>query len=282
MKGMAIARYLPVFVLAVIALFVWSVPTHRGLSVSFLDVGQGDAIFIQSPSGTQILVDGGPDGSVLRELSKKMPFWDRTIDAVIESHPDKDHIAGLVEVMKRYDVGTFLEPGIENDTAPTVALAKAVREEKGIEDVRARRGMRLHFGGGAYADILFPDRDVDTIETNTGSIVMKVVYGDTSFFLSGDSPQAVEKYLTALDGENLKSTVLKAGHHGSKNSSAEEFVTAVTPEYVVYSRGCDNTYGHPAFEVKALMKKLRIPAHDTCEEGTIMFQSDGRELTLLR
>lgn len=282
MKGMAIARYLPVFVLAVIALFVWSVPTHRGLSVSFLDVGQGDAIFIQSPSGTQILVDGGPDGSVLRELSKKMPFWDRTIDAVIESHPDKDHIAGLVEVMKRYDVGTFLEPGIENDTAPTVALAKAVREEKGIEDVRARRGMRLHLGGGAYADILFPDRDVDTIETNTGSIVMKVVYGDTSFFLSGDSPQAVEKYLTALDGENLKSTVLKAGHHGSKNSSAEEFVKAVAPEYVVYSRGCDNTYGHPAFEVSALMKRLQIPTLDTCEKGTITFQSDGVAVSVLR
>lgn len=282
MEGMAIARYLPVFVLAVIALFVWSVPTHRGLSVSFLDVGQGDAIFIQSPSGTQILVDGGPDGSVLRELSKKMPFWDRTIDAVIESHPDKDHIAGLVEVMKRYDVGTFLEPGIENDTAPTVALAKAVREEKGIEDVRARRGMRLHLGGGAYADILFPDRDVDTIETNTGSIVMKVVYGDTSFFLSGDSPQAVEKYLTALDGENLKSTVLKAGHHGSKNSSAEEFVKAVAPEYVVYSRGCDNTYGHPAFEVSALMKRLQIPTLDTCEKGTITFQSDGVAVSVLR
>lgn len=282
MEGMAIARYLPVFVLAVIALFVWSVPTHRGLSVSFLDVGQGDAIFIQSPTGTQILLDGGPDGSVLRELSKKMPFWDRTIDAVIESHPDKDHIAGLVEVMKRYDVGTFLEPGIENDTAPTVALAKAVREEKGIEDVRARRGMRLILGGGAYADVLFPDRDVDTIETNTGSIVMKVVYGDTSFFLSGDSPQAVEKYLTALDGEKLKSSVLKAGHHGSKNSSAEEFVTAVAPEYVVYSRGCDNTYGHPAFEVKALMKKLKIPTHDTCEEGAITFQSDGVAVSVLR
>jgi competence protein ComEC len=246
-------RLVPIFILVVANVCVWLVPVHQGLTVSFLNVGQGDAIFIQSPTGVQMLIDGGPDSSVLRELGNQMPFWDRTIDVVMETHPDKDHIAGLSDVFDRYDVKTFIEPGIQNDTSPTVSLMKAVQAEKPA-NVLARRGMRLLLGGGAYADILFPDRDVSKIETNTGSIVMRVVYGDTSFLLNGDSPQVIEKYLVALGPNSLDSDVLKAGHHGSKTSSSEAFVKAVSPTYAVFSRGCDNSY------------------------GTITFQSDGSTL----
>jgi len=269
-------------------IFIWSFafPNHS-FSVSFLDVGQGDAILIESPTGVQVLVDGGPDTSVLRELGKKLSFFDRSIDAVFETHPDQDHIAGLVGVLDRYDVKTFLEPGVLNDTPVSRALRQAVIDEK-ANDVLVRRGMRLVLGGGAYADILFPDRDVANVETNTGSVVMRIVYGDTKFILTGDSPQAIENYLTSLNTKcstpgcrTLEADVLKAGHHGSKTSSSEEFVQAVNPKYVVYSRGCDNRYGHPASETVALFEKLSISTFDTCKSGTITFRSDGNTLVTM-
>lgn len=270
-------RFIPLALLIVANIFVWTVPVHRGMTVSFLNIGQGDSIFIQSPTGVQLLVDGGPDSSVLRELGKQMPFWDRSIDAVMESHPDKDHIGGLTDVFQRYNVKTFFEPGIPNDTQATVSLESAVKTE-GSQDILARRGMRLDLGGGAYADILFPDRDVSKGPTNDGSIVMHLVYGNTSFLLNGDSPQKIEQYLVSLDPKSLKSDVLKAGHHGSKNSSAPEYVEAVNPAYGVFSRGCNNRYGHPAAEVVALFQQLKIPTFDTCKDGTITFQSNGKTL----
>lgn len=263
-------------------IFVWTVPIPHGLKVSFLNIGQGDSIFIEGPTGIQMLVDAGPpDKSVLRELGSVMPMFDRSIDAVVETHPDQDHLGGIPDVFERYQVGAFLEPGIPNDTKATKATVVAIKKS-GVANVVARRGMRLDLGGGAYADILFPDRDVSKIETNTGSIVMRVVYGKTSFLLNGDSPQVIEKYLVSIDGKNLQSTILKAGHHGSKNSSAPEFVKAVNPEYGVFSRGCDNKYGHPAPRVVDLFQSLNIPILDTCKNGRVTFLSDSRTLKVAK
>jgi len=266
-------RFFALAALLLGTILVWLAPVPHALSVSFLDVGQGDAIFIESADGVQILIDGGADGSVLREIGKKMPLWDRTIDAVVATHPDKDHIGGLVDVFERYEVRHFIEPGVENDTTPTLALMRAVQNESGVLTAIARRGMRLQLGNDAYADILFPDRDVSKVETNTGSIIIRVVDGDTSFLLTGDAPSSVEKHVITLG--DIESDVLKAGHHGSKTSSSEEFIRAVAPSYVIFSRGCDNTYGHPAAEVVQRFEKLKIPALDTCEEGTISLYSDG-------
>ncbi len=273
-------HYVIVGILLVGNIFVWlhAFPSHV-LTVSFLDIGQGDSIFIEGPTGAQVLVDGGPGSSVLRELGSRMPFFDRSIDAVIESHPDKDHIGGLSDVIRRYDVSYFMEPGIPHDTSAAAALERALNEEEGLQRGIARRGMRLLLGGGAYADILFPDRDVQDVETNTGSIVMRVVYGENEFLLNGDSPVSIEKYLVALDAEKLQSDVLKAGHHGSRTSSSEIFVNAVRPKYAVFSRGCNNSYGHPHAEVVTLFQKLRIPTLDTCKEGTITFSSDGQKIS---
>lgn len=252
-------------------------PEETVLKVAFLDVGQGDAIFIEGPTGIQMLIDGGPDRSVLRQLPKEMGLFDRTIDVVVATHPDKDHIAGLVEVFDRYSVQTFIEPGVEGDSSYSEALDRSVAIENGVQPIQARRGMRLQLGGGAYADILYPDRDVSGLETNTASIVMRVVYGETEFMLTGDAPVLVEDWVLASGGM-LESDVLKAGHHGSRTSTAPEWIQAVQPKYVVVSAGRDNSYGHPHQEVVDIVQKFGATLISTAERGSIRFESNGQVL----
>lgn len=247
------------------------------MRVSFLNVGQGDAIFIESPTHRQILIDGGKDGAVLRELGAVMPWWDRSIYVVVATHPDLDHIGGLIEVLKRYRVRNIFQSDVLGDTPQVRTLAEVIANESkhGAQLFSARRGQRIDIGGGAYIEILFPDRGVDRVETNTGSVILRVVYGDTSFLLTGDSPSAVEEFLVALDGKKLKSDVLKAGHHGSRTSSSLLFVGFVDPEYAVFSRSCDNTYGHPHREVRETFSRFNIAVKDTCVDGRITFETDG-------
>ncbi|MBU0750458.1 MBL fold metallo-hydrolase [Patescibacteria group bacterium] len=254
-------------------------PIKHELTVSFLDIGQGDSIFIESPTGVQLLIDGGPDRSVLRELPKRMGIFDRSIDVVLATHPDKDHIAGLTEVFNRYAVGTYVESGVEGDSSYVDSLAAAVTSER-VNTILAKRGMRLHLGGGAYADILYPDRDVTNLETNTASIVVRVVYGESEFLLTGDAPISVEDWLVDLDGEHLASDVLKAGHHGSRTSTSEEWITAVHPQYVVISAGEDNSYGHPHTEVVDRIRERGARMLSTATDGTVTFTSDGQVLTV--
>ncbi|MFQ5540677.1 MAG: ComEC/Rec2 family competence protein [Candidatus Paceibacteria bacterium] len=284
-------RWVLVGGLFVLNILIFSVPVPHGLSVSFLDVGQGDAVLIEGPTGVQVLIDGGAGRDVLRELGSTLSFFDRTLDAVVATHPDQDHIGGLSDVLSRYKVGTFLESGVAADTPEAGALEDALTRD-GVTRVVARRGMHFTLGAGAYADILLPDRDVSGVEANTGSVVIRVVYGDTSFMLSGDAPSSIERYLVLLSTPcatpqcatprccTLGADVLKAGHHGSKTSSDEGFVRAVAPTYVVFSRGCNNRYGHPSPEVVLLFRELNIPMYDTCENGTITFRSDGKTLTV--
>ncbi len=262
--------------LVVVNAVIYSIPTTHAFTVSFLDVGQGDAALIEGPTGVQVLVDGGASRGVLRELARELPLFDRSLDAVVATHPDADHVGGLVDVVARYDVGTYVESGNVSDTPAYQALERELSNENPAR-VSARAGTRLVLGGGAYADILFPDRDVSGVESNTASIIMRVVYGDTAFMLTGDSPASIEKYLVSK-GTPLTSDVLKAGHHGSKTSSDESFIKAVGPDYVVFSRGCDNRYGHPAVEIVERFKALSIPTLDTCTSGTIRFTSDGHSL----
>jgi len=267
-----------VLALGVLTFGIWSAifdKTSSGvLTVSFLNVGQGDSIFLESPTGKQVLIDGGPDRSVLRELGKVMPWYDRTIDVVIATHPDADHVTGLVDVLQRYDVDYIFQPGVKHDTPQAESVLLSVANE-GAQEVLARRGQVIDLGGGVHLDILFPDRDVSDLETNDASIVARLVYGGTSFLLTGDSPEKMEKYLVYLDGKTLKSTVLKAGHHGSKTSSSPLFVGYVAPEYAVISRGCDNSYGHPHQEVLDVFKRFEVQIKDTCLDGRVTFVSDG-------
>jgi len=255
---------------------VQSQSTHK-LSVSFLDVGQGDSIFIQGPTGIQVLVDGGPDRSVVRELPKLMGPLDRSINLIIETHPDKDHISGLADVLEQYRVDAFMSPGAKNDTNVFGRLMNDVENEPSIVTYIARAGMRIDLGDGAYADVLYPDKDVSNIKvTNDASIVLHVVYGDTSFMLTGDLPSTIEDRLVhTLAQTELKSTVLKAGHHGSKYSTDALWLRTVAPEVVVISAGKGNTYGHPSPDALARIQTQGSEIVSTIDSGTIMYVSDG-------
>jgi len=272
-------------VLAITAGGIWCAAInadHRGiLTVSFLNVGQGDAIFIQAPSGRSVLIDGGPDTGVLRQLNTVLPWYTRSIDVVIPTHPDADHITGLIDVLERYKVSFVIQSSVLGDTPvwDTLENEIAADAKKGTNVITAMRGQIIDLGSGAFIEILSPDRNVPNVDTNVGCVVTRLVYGTTSFMFSCDAPQNIEDYLVYLDGKNLHSDVLKAGHHGSGNSSSPLFVGYVNPQYAIYSRGCDNKYGFPASSTVATFKQLNISTFDTCTDGTVTFTSDGKVVT---
>ena len=262
--------------------FVWYAvfaESDQRLTVAFLNVGQGDAILINTSGNQQILIDGGSNKQVLNELSKVMPFYDRSIDVVIATHPDQDHISGLLDVLERYEVDFVIEPGVESETAVYKEFEKLV-DEKQIKKILARRGMKLVLSDGAYLLILFPDRDVSKMDTNDASIVAKLVYGNTSFLFTGDSPKKIEGYLVSIDKENLGVDVLKAGHHGSKTSSSESFIGYTSPEYAIISAGENNRYGHPHKEVLDILEKFGAQILRTDELETIIIESDGENIEI--
>lgn len=258
---------------------VWQKNPGDILKVYFFDIGQGDAILIDSPTHGRVLVDGGRNRQIISELGKTLSFGDKRIDVIIATHPDADHIGGLPEVVSRFDVGLLISPGVESDNEIDDELRKRV-EEKKIPTILARRGQVINFGDGVRLMILFPNQDVSNWETNDASIVAKLVYGESSFLLTGDSPIKTENILLKLDSQILDSDVLKAGHHGSRTSTSLTYAEAVTPEYVVISAGKDNTYGHPHKEVINILQKVGAKTISTAESGTIKFETDGKTLEL--
>lgn len=249
------------------------------LTVAFLDVGQGDAIYIEAPNGNQVLIDGGSGRQVLRELGRVMPFYDRSLDLLIATHPDSDHIGGFPAVLERFAVGAVMEPGVSSGTATYQAFRAAVSREAS-PTILARRGQRVTLGRAAVLEILFPDRPPTADwETNAASIVARLIYGEQEFLLTGDSPIKIERYLLALDGRRLQSDVLKVGHHGSRTSTSLEYAAAVYPQYAVISAGSDNRYGHPHKEVIDILANIGSAILRTDESGAIIFQSDGVILT---
>jgi competence protein ComEC len=265
---------------AVIVALVWlavtSLPDGR-LHVAFLDVGQGDAIFITTPGGRQILIDGGPSATTtLWEMGQHMPFWDRSLDVVVNTHPEADHLTGLPEVLKRYQVSQIMLPDVDNDTSLYAAWQRAMTDE-GAAVVPARAGARLSLGDGVWAEVLHPGAVPAGSNLNDHSVVLRVGMGRVSFLLPGDIEADVERKL-ATDDSTLGATVLKAPHHGSNTSSCEPFLRAVDPQVAVVSVGADNHFGHPAPEVLARYAERGIPVLRTDELGTIEFVTDGERL----
>jgi beta-lactamase superfamily II metal-dependent hydrolase len=206
-KGVALA------VLFIAACVVWYVVARedRGgvLTVSFLPVGQGDAVLIDAPSGDQVLIDGGPDGSVLRALGAHIPPWDRSIDVLLVTSPVQGSAGGLPDVLQRYRIGSIVQTGIQNAAAPWNLFEKeAAAGSSGIRT--ARRGDVLGLGDGAYLQILFPDRQLPNAPASEGCVVSRLVYGQTAFLFACDAGAGVQNYLAMLDGSALRSDVLFA------------------------------------------------------------------------
>jgi len=249
------------------------------LEVIFFNVGQGDAIFIQTPQKHQILIDGGPNTAILEKLGAEMPFWDRTIDLIILTHPESDHMLGLLEVLKRYKVENILWTGIVRDTSGYKEWLKSIRDEKAkIIIVQASQKIILSRSDiDKFIEVLFPFESLEGKEfkdSNNTSIVAKLVFDKNSFLFTGDIYKTIEKEI--LDkGIDIGSDVLKVSHHGSKTSSAPEFIDKVSPEIAVIQVGKDNSYGHPHKETLDTLEKYGIIVLRSDVDGDIKIFSDG-------
>ena len=247
------------------------------LHVWFLDVGQGDGIFIQTPSGRQVLIDGGSSAQVLLgQLGSVMPFWDRTLDLVVLTHPDADHMAAQVEAAGRFalDAAWETEAGAANPASAAWRAAVETQERKSKSSTPAAgRTLAMAWRSGSWARRpgAFSGEDAD----NQNSLVAKLVYGDFSVLLTGDAGTAAEQALVAHSAP-LPSTVLKVAHHGSKSSTGEAFVAAVNPPLAVIQVGADNDYGHPSAETLVRLAGRLVLRND--QDGRVEITSDGRQV----
>jgi len=255
------------------------------LRVYFLNVGQGDAIYIRTPEEQDILIDGGPDASVLSELGKVMPFWDRQIDVMVLTHPHSDHVAGLVEVLRRFEVKQIYYTGVLH-TAPDYLAWLTEIKNKNVSMNIVHDFFELKLSDEIKLQFLYPTVSLvnkKMTELNNSSIVTRLVDGDTEFLFTGDAEAEVEeallkKYCALEQPCALASDVLKVGHHGSTSSSLEEFLKAVDPRYAVISVGQDNSFGHPHLRTLKRLERLNVPILRTDERGAIEFATDGHGL----
>lgn len=271
-KAIAIAGLL----LVGLGLIGWRIgqPDNR-LRVAFLDVGQGDAIFIQTPNGRQLLIDGGRYPSeALDQLGRQLPFWDRSIDMVMVTHPDADHVAGLVDVIERYDVSVLITNGADEGSDSIYAALLAAAGERGTDIHIARKGESIRLDEGVQIDILHSGEAGPSDSRNDASVVARLSYGTLSVLLTGDAEESAEMSMLH-DGLPVQAVVLKAGHHGANTSSSAEFLRAVAPRIVVISAGRDNSYGHPHPNMIARAAAVGAAVLRTDELGTLELESDG-------
>ena len=263
--------------LLVAVVLVWSVvaaaPDGR-LHVTFLDVGQGDACLIETPGGHTIAVDGGRDGVVMSQhLGAALPFWDRSIDIVVDTHQHEDHLAGLLPIIRNYDVGLALCPDHEEDSSLKSEWTRLLAEGD-IPMHVGHASQEIDLGDGTSLQVVGPPEVSTYSDCDDNSVVLRVCYGDVVFLLTGDISSRAEQdlchYMTDMD-----CTVLKVAHHGSNTSSCAQFVQAVTPELAVVSVGVDNEYGHPAPDVVERLQESGATVLTTADYGSIECVTDG-------
>jgi competence protein ComEC len=251
-------------------------PGQNPLKIAFLDVGQGDSILIQAPNGQTMLIDGGRSTNLANTIIiPKLQEWGaKQVDVLIPTHPDQDHIAGLAGVLENFPVKLAALTGQVHATQIYERLLTDIRD-KNIEALQVRTGTTIPFDPSVKLEVLNPNDDqVSSDDTNNASIVIKLTYGNTSFLLTGDAEMSANKAI--LDrGFDVRSTVLKLGHHGSRTSTNEDWLTKVQPQLGIISAGKDNSFGHPHPEVIAALEKLGIQYIRTDEHGTITVTSDG-------
>lgn len=234
--------------------------------VVFLSVGQGDAILI-SQGMNQIIIDGGRDGRLLlSRLGRHIPFYDRTIEALIPTHPDADHIGGLSALLERYQVKTMLDTGARTDTKSAFLFYRDAARE-GLETIPALRGTTVTLPRGGTLSVVFPfaPEPADVPETNEGSVVSRFDYGETSFLFTGDLPDE-ERFIPDL----AEVDVLKAGHHGSRYSTSDALLDQIRPKQAIISVG-KNSYGHPHQAVLDRLGAHSVDIFRTDTDGDIVY-----------
>jgi len=247
------------------------------LEVTFFDVGQGDAIFIESEKMHQILIDGGPNNTILEKLAEEMPSWDRTIDLIVLTHPEHDHMRGLIEVLKRYEVENVLWTGVIREGAEYEEWKRLLEEERAKVYI-AESNQRISAQDNSFfIDILYPFESLEQVEErnlNDTSIVARLVFKENSFLFTGDISKKIEEGLIEKKFE-IDSDILKVGHHGSKTSTGENFIKEVSPNIAVIQCGKSNLYGHPHEEVLQNLEGIKVLRTDLI--GDIKILSNGEE-----
>jgi competence protein ComEC len=265
----------------VFAILALSRPERGTLSVTFLDVGQGDAILIEGPRGHRVLVDGGPGSlPITRALSRNLPFDSRRIDLVVLTHPQADHLAGLLTVAGSYDVQAVLDTALPADSAMYEAWQADVRDS-GATMAVADRGQTVDLGDGAVLQVIGPDRNdplLPALEPNSASTVLRLTMGEASFLLTGDLDDEGEQALIR-SGTDLQASVLKVGHHGSRTSTTPAFVARVDAAIDVISVG-PNSFGHPTDEVLDRLDGDLVLRTD--EHGDVTVSTDGERIWVER
>lgn len=254
----------------------------RSLKVIFFDIGQGSAVFIETSQRAQILVDGGPSSKIVEKLGRTLPFFDRSIDLIISTHPDFDHLAGLVEVLKSYQVEAVGSTGVKGQTAGFEEFMAETNRER-AEKIILKKGDIIRVGRDLKIEVLAPLEDFagrEVKDYNTSSLVFKVSYGKTDFLLTGDAPVSIEKELVEKMKSDLDVEILQVGHHGSKSSTSQAWLEATSPEMAVIQVGKNNRYGHPNEEVLERLGKYGIKVMRTDEVGDIRVFSDGAKIII--
>jgi competence protein ComEC len=258
--------------------FIFLVYTSESLKptetfqATFFDVGQGDAMLFQTPKNIKILIDGGRDNKIINELGKYLSWLDRDIDIVIATHDDADHIFGLVQVLEKYNV-KILFVSLPNSSNPIMQKVIDTAKDRNIKIITVEKPGQIETEDGVTLKFLFPTTNQDMVEDgNNASIVTQIIYQDKKILSTGDLGILGEKYLVNLYGNELKSNILKLGHHGSNTSTSAEFLQKVRPEVAIVSAGRQNQFGHPHESVISLVKNFGIQIRQTQTEGNIHFE----------
>lgn len=255
----------------------WQARPPTELTVTFFNIGQGDATLIRTPQGQQILIDGGPDRTILRKLGQELPWFERDIDLVILSHPHADHVAGLTYVLERYRVQQILMTDAVHTTPEYLRFLELIKQYQ-VPVTLAQAGQVIALSGEVNVEVLWPNisyAGIKVVDLNATSIVNRVVYGNTAVLFTGDTPSENEAALVA-SGAQLSAQILKVAHQGSHTSSTEAFLRAVSPEVAVISVGANNRYGHPHRQIVARLQTLVATVLRTDRDGDITFRSHGR------
>ena len=257
--------------------FFWAAQTSA-LRVHFFDVGQGDASLIITPGGREVLIDTGASPHTIdKKLAERRPFFDRSIDLVILTHPDKDHVAGAATILRNYAVGGVIMPHVAKDEEFFEDIMRVV-QERHIPVLYAEAGNRVRIDEEIYFDILWPPKEGEKVfpasDTNDMSIVARLVYNNDTFLFTGDLEERGERLL-GIFGASLNAEVLKVGHHGSSTSTSEDFLARVHPHLAIISAGTKNPYGHPHHEILERLTNTGIETLRTDENGDIILVSDG-------